>query len=130
MESLKHLFTVNLRFRVALRLRRLCSEDTEYDAKATEYKNHLTMRGYDRKSVQRTFSDTRKKPRNEACQLASKIYIKNPIIFATKFNPRGPDVNSIVRQHLPILTQHPLLKELFLKRSIMVANKREIIYVI
>jgi len=49
----------------------------------------------------------------------------NPIIFVTKYNPRGPKINNIVKRFLLILKESPILKELFPDRSVMVANKKE-----
>ena len=111
---------------VALRLRRLCSTDEEYDKKANEYAEFLELRGYNRKKVNCTFKKIRDVPRSEA----RKPVVKNqsstsPIIFATKYNPRGPNVRNIVKQFLPVLQQAPILNELFPDSAIMVANKRE-----
>ena len=39
---------------VALRLRRICSSDAEYDIKSNEYINYLLKRGYDKKSTRAT----------------------------------------------------------------------------
>ena len=110
---------------VALRLRRLCSTDDEFNNKASEYTDHLTLRGYNKKAVDTAFSDIAKKTRNVARQTVSRNKVSNPVIFSTKYNPRGPNVKEIVKNQLKTLQQDPKLLELFPLDSIMVANKRE-----
>ena len=110
---------------VALRLRRLCSTDNEFDAKAVEYEEHLKNRGYNKRMVRKPFADIRKKSREDARLPISKENGEKKIIFSTKYNPRGPNVNKIVKEYLPILQQVPILNDLFPKNSVMVANKRE-----
>ena len=45
-------------------------------------------------------------------------------IFSTQFNPRGPDVNAIVKKFASMLYDTPSCLELFPKDSILIANKR------
>ena len=46
-------------------------------------------------------------------------------VFSTKFNPLGPNVNKILKDHQNILDGSDVLKELFKPGTIMVAHKRE-----
>jgi len=74
---------------VALRLRRICSTDTEYRRKVTSnQKQNLT-------------------------------------VFTTKYNPTGPNVKDIVKNHLHIIENQSDLANLFPTGSIIVANKKE-----
>ena len=41
---------------VALRLRRICSSNEEYDKKSSEYERYLVDRGHDVKKVKKTFT--------------------------------------------------------------------------
>ena len=43
--------------------------------------------------------------RTEARVKQQKTFSKNTIIFPAEYNPRGPDVNAIIRRHEHIL-QH------------------------
>jgi len=110
---------------VALRLRRLCSTDEEFDKQATEYKRHLELRGYKSNLVTKAFSVTRSKTRVEARLIKDTNSNSRPVIFSTKYNPRGPNVKSIVDRHLPTLLNVTSLKDVFPEGSVMVANKRE-----
>ena len=110
---------------VALRLRRLCSTDQEYDIQSEQYQRHLELRGYKRDLVEKAFNDNRKKSRENARFLKGQKSVNQPVIFSTKFNPRGPDVKAIVNRHLPFINNTPVLKDLIPSGTIMVASKRE-----
>ena len=110
---------------VALRLRRICSNDNEYIKKADEYKSYLIDRGYKHKQVDKTFKNIGRLPRSEARKKVEKTSNTSRVVFTAKFNPRGPDVNEIVQKHLHLLENQPELKELFPKGSVITANKRE-----
>ena len=47
------------------------------------------------------------------------------VILACKFNPLGPDIQAIVQRNPKLLYDHPELKNIFPKGSILVVNKRE-----
>ena len=110
---------------VALRLRRICSSENEYRNKSEEYTSYLTNRGYERKNIEKTFKTIGNLPRSEARKKVVKPNTTSRIVFTAKFNPRGPDVNEIVKRHLHLLENKPELKELFPKGSVITANKRE-----
>ena len=110
---------------VALRLRRICSSDGDFHQNATEYTSYLTARGHSHKSVENSFKKMFSIPRNVARQ---KVISKNDskrVVFATKFNPRGPDVKKILENNLNIIANNPILNNIFPKGSILVASKRE-----
>ena len=101
---------------VALRLRRICSTDEEYEKKAEEYSTFLTRRKHDQKNVKRSFDSIRTIGREEARR---KVTIENDasrIVFATKYNRRGPDIKAIIRNNSYIIEDHSDLKTLFPKR--------------
>ena len=109
---------------VALRLRRSCSTDSEYDNKSIDYKQYLAVRGYNERKLEKAFSNNKNVSREKAREPKKKEKSCN-VIFTTKFNPRGPNVRDIVKRHLPIIQNAPSLKEVFKDKSILVANKRE-----
>jgi len=85
----------------------------------------LELRGYKSNSVTKAFSVTRSKTRVEARLIKDTNSNTRPVIFSTKYNPRGPNVKSIVDRHLPTLLNVTSLKDVFPEGSVMVANKRE-----
>ena len=62
--------------------------------------------------------------RTEARVKKQRAINKNTIIFPAEDNPRGPDVNAIIKRHEHILQHNTVLKELFPTNSFFVANKR------
>ena len=109
---------------VALRLKRICSTDAEYSVKSDEYKVHLMKRGYDKNMVTNAFDSLKTKSRCDARKKVEKEE-HSQIIFATNFNPRGPDVASIIKRNVNIIENTPSLQTLFPRGAIMVADKRE-----
>ena len=94
--------------------------------KSAEYTDYLQLRGYEKSKVKNVFKDTMKKSRTDSRKkVTTKETKTNPVIFATKFNPRGPDIKSIINQHIALLSAEPNLHSLFPDGSIMIANKRE-----
>ena len=61
--------------------------------------------------------------RTEARVRKQRAINKNTIIFPAEYNPRGPDVNAIIKRHEHILQHNTVLKELFPTNSFIVANK-------
>ena len=110
---------------VAIRLRKICSTDAEYQEKSAEYTSYLTARGHDQQSVKSTFNKLSTIPRNDARKSAGKKNPKDLIVFSTSYNPRGPNVNNIVRKYLHLIQNNPKLNTLIPKGTILVANKRE-----
>ena len=110
---------------VALRLRRICSTEAEFQIKANEYMKYLTSRGHDVNKVKEAFEAVKSMDRAEARKPVTSKRNNNRIIFSTKFNPRGPDVKSIIKRNLPIIESDPFLAELFPAESILVAFKKE-----
>ena len=109
---------------VALRLKRICSTDDEYSKKSNEYKTHLMKRGYEKNMVNYAFDSLKNKSRSEVRKKVEKEQ-HSRIIFATNFNPRGPDVASIIKRNVKLIENTPGLQALFPRGTIMVANKKE-----
>ena len=55
----------------------------------------------------------------------NRLITTTPVIFSAKFNPRGPNVSSIIKKHRYCLEADDTLKKLFPINSFIVANKRE-----
>ena len=51
---------------VALRLKRICSTDDEFNNKSIEYSQYLVNRGHKKSSIQKAFNSVSKLSRNEA----------------------------------------------------------------
>ena len=109
---------------VALRLRRICSTDEEFESKAKEYKAYLVARGHDPLSVRKAFERTKIMPRKKAREKVNKGNCSSAIVFSTKYNPRGPNVKSIFTKHSHLIRNCPSLKKIF-PDGVMTSFKRE-----
>ena len=107
---------------VALRLRRICSRDEDFEMKAKEYSAYLVGRGHDPKVVRKNFTEVGKIPRDVARRKKNQDSPKNRIIFSTQFVPHGPDIGKIIRKHQHLLQLKT--SNIFPDRSILVAHKR------
>ena len=66
-----------------------------------------------------------KKSRNKARKKTEKNNGDNQIIVATKYNPRGPDIKTIVEESIHLIAGNLELNKLYPDGSILVASKRE-----
>jgi hypothetical protein len=107
---------------VALRLRRICSREEDYELKSKEYSAYLVGRGHDPKVVRKNFAEVGKIPRDVARAKRNRDSSKNRIIFSTQFAPHGPDIGRIIRKHQYLLQLKT--SNVFPDNSIMVAHKR------
>ena len=110
---------------VSFRLRRICSSGNDYRAKYKEYTKYLTNSRHGLNSVHQSFSKIGKSSRQEAWKKVKPRNTKNLIVFSTSFNLHGPNVNKIINRNIHLLLNNDNLKELYLKGTILVANKRE-----
>ena len=83
---------------VALRLRRICSTDEEFESKAKEYKAYLVARGHDPFSVRKAFERTQLMPRKKAREKVNKGNCSSAIVFSTKYKPCVPNIKTIFKK--------------------------------
>ena len=83
---------------VALRVRRICSDEDDFHKKSAEYANYLIACGHDSQHVMSKFNEVATITRQEARKNKNKGN-KNRCIFAIKYNPRGPDIRKILKRH-------------------------------
>ena len=107
---------------VALRLRRICSQDAEYNKVSKEYSAYLVNRDHDPHDVTKNFEQVGKLSRTVARTKRKPAMQNKTVIFATTYSPQGPNISKIIKKHehlLQIKTEN-----IFPSGSIMVANKR------
>ena len=93
----------------ARRLRRLCSEDSDYWKYAEKTKEKLVSRGYGELQVQRQLKEGFKMTREEALERAGKKK-DNRINFVTTHSSHLPNVNKILKRHGHYLREEGLEK--------------------
>ena len=107
---------------VALRLRRICSTDKEYNNKSKEYKAYLIGRGHKLKNIENSFNDVLNMSRQQSrIKKTKNTNSKNKIAFCSKYNPLGPNIKNIIQKHAHILDNCQIMQN----KEIMVAYKRE-----
>ena len=89
---------------VALRLRRICSTDEEFNNKSKEYKAYLIGRGHKLKNVEKSFNDALNMSQQQSrIKKTKSTNSKNKVVFCSKYNPLGPNIKSIIQKHAHIL---------------------------
>ncbi|XP_072169503.1 uncharacterized protein [Diadema setosum] len=88
----------------ALRLRRICSEDSEFSFHARNLKRHLAARGYGTRRVQQAINKVRSLPRSEVLKpKTNKQDTTDRIPLVTTFHPNLPSLHNILRDNHHIL---------------------------
>ena len=110
---------------VSLRLRRICSTDEEFNERSKEYKAYIFARGHNPASVLKEFDKTANLNRIQARVKRSdnRDKPKRLTTFVVEYNPRGANIQEIIKRHLNVLQENPEVKKIFPDGSIIVANK-------
>ena len=83
---------------VALRLRRICSDEDDFRQNSTaEYYKYLIDCGHDREHVFKVFDEIGCMTRHEARKSKRQGTRDRTCVIVTKFNPRAPDIRKIIR---------------------------------
>ena len=117
-----------VQYGTALRLKRICSSEQDYQLKVKEYQAYLISRGHDPNEVVETFNKVSNIHRTEA--RIKRIDTREnqnqkKHRFFTKFNPHHPNIHNIILKHEHILRTSPTLDKLFPKGSFQLVNLRE-----
>ena len=116
-----------VQYGTALRLRRICSSDHEFQTKSREYKGYLVSRGHNPLEVVETFDTVGRKSRAEARRKGTDEENPGPKKqrFFTPFNPHHPNIQAIIKKHEHILRTSSTLNRLFPEGCFQVVSKRE-----
>lgn len=95
----------------ALRIRRICSEQTDYISCLNEMCQDFSNRGYPRSLLNETYKKTEDLPRT--LEIKPKPTSELPPSLIVKYNDATQNFKNILRKHHNILQTNPLLKSLF-----------------
>ena len=115
---------------IALRLRRICDTDEKFNSRSIEYKNYLIARDYKPSIVNKHFAHVSTLSRQQARQKSTKrkSQVSKNVKLVMKYNLRLPDLNSLLKKHLPLIYKDPTLKTIFLQGCInSVFEKKSVI---
>ena len=106
--------TKNLPFSCALRIVRICTKNGQRDLRLNELKQLLIRRQYNEALIDRAIEKAQKIPRKYAIKKVNRKSSNKRPVFATKFDPRLPNIPNIQSKHwrsMKISDQH--LAEIF-----------------
>ena len=110
---------------VPLRLRRICDSDEKFENHNVEYQNYSIARDYKPDKVKNQYSDIKKLTRAEARK--PKLFRTTFSIscnLITQYNPLLPNLETIIKKHLPILYSNQQMLDIFPHNTISVTYKR------
>ncbi|XP_028410255.1 uncharacterized protein LOC114532856 [Dendronephthya gigantea] len=108
---------------VALRLRRICSEDSDFLAISKIYAKYLIDCGHNSTHVNQVFEEVGSMTRHEARNKKPKSR-GGKCVFVTKYNPHAPNIASILAKHRDIIDTDERASAILPKDSIQVAYTR------
>jgi len=106
----------------ALRLLRTNSFKTLFKQSVTNFETHLLERGYPENFIQTTLTEVTFEDRNPSLRQKQKEK-KKILPFVTQYHPAVPNVKPILVNSWHLITQQPLLNNIF-KKSPLISYKR------
>lgn len=104
--------TRNIPYSQALRLRRLCSDDSDFGDKCGDLSKQLEHRGYQTGEVKKQIAKAKRVPRAEALKYSKKSKSsRTPLV--TTYHPNLPPLQYIIRKNWSIIESHHRLKTIF-----------------
>ena len=109
---------------VALRLRRICSSEEEFNQAFKNYQAYLVSRNHSPNEVVKHFNSVRNTSRSDARKKRQKVDGAKKQRFFTEYNPGGPNVYKILKKHEHFIRGHEFLDNLFPKNCFQVVHRR------
>ena len=107
----KHI-TKNIPFTVALRYKRICSENFDFVNHLNVLKDSLLSRGYKNNYIVKAFQRVSVIDRMQALKKVEKKIVNRPVL-SLQFDPRLPHVSNILYRFWKVMCQNPNLKKFF-----------------
>ena len=108
---------------LGIRLKRICSEETDYENRKTDLKGHLLKRGYNSKLIDNQLEKVDKLNREDLLQYNQpKNSDRVPLVLT--YTDALPNIHSILYRHMNTLHHSDEMKEIFPKPPI-VAFRRD-----
>ena len=103
---------------------RICSLTEAREKRFKELKDMLLSRDYSSNIINAAIERARNIPRLEALKKVVKSKTSERPVFVIHYDPRLPNVNSIINRHYRVMVQDQKLKEVFPEAPI-IAYKRQ-----
>ena len=111
---------------VALRLARICDTDEKLNSRSIEYKNYFIARDFKPFIVNKLFAHDSTLSRQQARQKSTnrKSDVSQNVELIKKYNPRLPDLDTLLKKHMPLRYTDAALKAISPKGCINSVFKR------
>lgn len=104
--------TENIPYSLALRLKRICSDNLDFVKQLDTLKELLLTRGYKPNYILKAFERVSVIDRSTALKKVEKKIVNRPIL-SLQYDPRLPHISNILFKFWKVMTQNPLLKKIF-----------------
>ena len=105
--------TKNVPKSIYIRLRRICDSDEKYDERSGEYQKYLKARDYQPGSIKKQFEEVKKLSKSDARRPKVKSNLVRKLNSFATYNPRLPNMDTLVKKYLLLLHSDENLKEVF-----------------
>ena len=114
----------SLPYGMGIRIRRICSRETDYQKRRKELKIQLRKRGYSGKFIEREFRKVDNLERSNLLKYNANGKKKNRVPLVITYSKHLPDIQKITRNHMNLLYKSPKMETIFSDPPI-VAFKRD-----
>ena len=114
--------TLNIPYSLSLRLKRICSDHTDFLNQLDILKENLMSRGYKCNYILKAFDKVVNIERSVALQKTQKKIVNRPVL-PLQYDPRLPNITNILFRFWKVMIQNPVLKSTF-PQAPMVCWKR------
>ena len=90
-------------FSQCLRLRRICSVDSDFQVHCQNLKENFKKRGYPEQIVENAITKVSQKTREETLRYVNKAVTSERVPYVITHNPRNPPLSHWLRDYLPVL---------------------------
>ena len=104
---------ISLLYSLALRLQRICSNETLFQKRVKEMQSHLLQRGYKRGCIKHAIKKATSTSRDDALKESNDSHLINRIPFVVTYNPMLPNLHKIFKDLQPCLSSSERCAEAF-----------------
>ena len=104
----------NIPYSLAMRINRVCSENSIKDIRLKELEELLLERHYPKSIIHTAINKANQVPREVALRIVSRKTLSTTPVFVVLWDPRLPSVTSLISKHWRSMTgQDPHLRDVF-----------------
>ena len=105
--------TRNIPYSQALRIKRICSSETDFAIRTNELSGHLRNRQYFRGSVENAIKKAKDIPRSQTLTYKTRQRNSDRVPLVTEYHPGLPPLAKFIKKHLPTLQSTVRLRSIF-----------------